>query len=469
MLKEKNSIFRKIQLFFDVALTVLSFFAAYLVKTMDLPLVKPADHLIHYMPLLYMILPVWPLLLYLTGGYESIRVKSLGRAVLPALKAVVWGGAVLMVMTFLAKYDTSRSLVIIFLFLNALFLSLARAATYYFFHSIRRRGLNYRSVLVVGTGERARNFIHTIRDHAEWGLTAVGFVDVDPASVGKRMMGLDVLGTIDEIPDLLTTRQVDEIVCVGPKSWHGHIEKIVQQCEDIGVTVRIACDFYKVKHSRVDFESLGQWPLLTISPPPHYGELYVIKRACDIVVSLVLLVLTSPLLVLISLAIKLTSRGPVFFKQIRCGMNGRKFNLLKFRTMVTGADRLKEKLSHVNEMSGPVFKASNDPRITPVGRFLRKYSLDEFPQFINVLKGDMSIVGPRPPVPSEVGQYEYGQRRRLSVNPGITCLWQVNGRNKVGFSDWVKLDLEYIDRWSLWLDLKIILKTIPAVLRGTGL
>jgi lipopolysaccharide/colanic/teichoic acid biosynthesis glycosyltransferase len=175
------------------------------------------------------------------------------------------------------------------------------------------------------------------------------------------------------------------------------------------------------------------------------------------------------LLLLIILGIKLTSPGPVLFKQERCGLNGRRFKLLKFRTMVNNAEEIKSRVEHLNEMSGPVLKVRNDPRITPLGRLLRKFSLDEFPQFINVLKGDMSIVGPRPPIPDEVEKYEYIQRRRLSVKPGITCLWQVNGRNKIDFSEWVKLDLEYIDNWSFALDMKIILKTIPAVLKGTGM
>ncbi|MDP2689601.1 MAG: sugar transferase, partial [Deltaproteobacteria bacterium] len=192
------------------------------------------------------------------------------------------------------------------------------------------------------------------------------------------------------------------------------------------------------------------------------------KRAADIVLAGTALLFTLPFFLLASLLVKLSSPGPVFFRQERCGLNGRRFDLLKFRTMVENADGLKDAIAHLNEMSGPVFKIKKDPRVTPVGRFLRKYSLDELPQLINVLKGDMSIVGPRPPIPAEVVKYEIWQRRRLSVRPGITCFWQVNGRNKVGFDDWISLDLKYIDNWSFKQDMKIILKTIPAVLRGTG-
>jgi exopolysaccharide biosynthesis polyprenyl glycosylphosphotransferase len=194
----------------------------------------------------------------------------------------------------------------------------------------------------------------------------------------------------------------------------------------------------------------------------------VVKRLFDIAASAFALWVLSPLLVLTALAIKLTSRGPVFFKQERVGMHGRTFSMLKYRSMVSNAEELKLKLMELNEQNGPVFKIQKDPRITPVGRFLRKFSIDEIPQLINVLRGEMSVVGPRPPLPSEVAQYEPWQRRRLSVRPGLTCLWQVSGRNSIGFQDWMYLDMQYIDHWSLGQDFHLILKTVPVVLTGRG-
>ena len=194
----------------------------------------------------------------------------------------------------------------------------------------------------------------------------------------------------------------------------------------------------------------------------------MIKTAFDYVAGAVGFVVALPVFAVIVLAIKLTSKGPVFFKQERSGLNGRRFQLYKFRTMVDNAEELRETLEAQNEMTGPVFKMANDPRITAVGKILRKISLDEFPQIINVLKGEMSVVGPRPPIPSEVGEYDLWQRRRLSMKPGITCIWQVNGRNKIDFGEWMKMDLEYIDNWSLWLDFKLLLQTVPAVLMATG-
>jgi exopolysaccharide biosynthesis polyprenyl glycosylphosphotransferase len=298
----------------------------------------------------------------------------------------------------------------------------------------------------------------------------MGFVDIEPTLVGSDFCGVKIIGHTDELPDILSKNQVDEVVFVVPRKSLDNIEDAVVACEEIGVRVRIACDFFERNiYVRTHLDTLDDWPLLSFSSTPHYGEPFVAKRVFDFAFSFVVLLLSAPFLLIIALAVKLTSPGPVFFKQKRSGLNGRTFELLKFRTMVDGAEGIKSDLDGQNEMSGPVFKVRKDPRITPLGKFLRKFSLDEFPQFINVLKGDMSVVGPRPPIPNEVERYGFSQRRRLSVRPGLTCLWQVNGRNKVAdFKDWVRLDLEYIDNWSLGLDIQIILKTIPAVLKGTG-
>jgi exopolysaccharide biosynthesis polyprenyl glycosylphosphotransferase len=439
MLKERDSLLRKVELFLDLALTAVSLFIAYFFRSHADLYLRPISSISHYLFLLYIILPLWAFLLHYTGAYRSIRTLSLFKTVLPVVKTVFAGGAALMTILFIFKLQ------------------------------IRRKGYNYRTILVVGTGKRARAFAQTILDHKDWGLRIAGFVDIDPSMVGREILGGKVIGLIGDIPDLLTKEQIDEVMFVGHRSWLDYMDRVILSCEKIGIRARIACNFYQKSLSRIHLDTLADWPLLTFSPPPHYGELFAIKRGFDLVFSFLILLVTSPVLFLISLGIKLTSPGPVFFKQERCGLNGRRFRLLKFRTMVKNAEEIKPRLNHLNEVSGPVFKINNDPRITTLGMFLRRFSIDEFPQFINVLRGDMSIVGPRPPIPEEVEQYEYIQRRRLSVHPGITCLWQIDGRNNIDFSDWVKLDLEYIDRWSLALDMKIIMKTIPAVFRGTGL
>jgi exopolysaccharide biosynthesis polyprenyl glycosylphosphotransferase len=234
------------------------------------------------------------------------------------------------------------------------------------------------------------------------------------------------------------------------------------------VRTRLALDLFPHARAQVQIGTLEELPLLTYSTTPTSELRLLAKRTMDIGISLLVLGLALPAMLVIALAIKMASGGKVLYRQTRCGLYGRKFTLFKFRTMVEDAEQLQEELSHLNEMRGPVFKMKEDPRITPLGRWLRRLSLDELPQLWNVLKGDMSLVGPRPPVPREVSSYERWQRRRLSMRPGLTCLWQIRGRNDIDFESWMQLDLEYIDNWSPMLDVKILAKTIPAVLSGRG-
>ena len=227
-------------------------------------------------------------------------------------------------------------------------------------------------------------------------------------------------------------------------------------------------NFFPHSIARIELHELDGFPLLSFSTTPTNEVLLFVRRILDIVLTGLLIVLTLPIMAAVAILIKLTSPGPVLFKQERCGLNGRLFVMYKFRSMVDNAEQLRFQLEELNEMDGPVFKSSRDPRVTIVGKIIRRFSIDEFPQLFNVLRGDMSLVGPRPPLPQEVSRYERWQRRRLSMKPGITCLWQISGRNKVSFDDWMKLDLTYIDNWSLLLDLKILLKTVPVVLLGRG-
>jgi exopolysaccharide biosynthesis polyprenyl glycosylphosphotransferase len=245
-------------------------------------------------------------------------------------------------------------------------------------------------------------------------------------------------------------------------------EEQISWCEETGTTVHLKVDFVRTLLSRTYPSELDGTPMLTISSTPRDPVSLAVKRSLDIVVSTAALACLAPLMLACAGLVKATSRGPVLFRQDRVGQSGRIFTLLKFRSMYADAEARKKELEGLNEMSGPVFKMKNDPRVTPVGRWLRKFSLDELPQLWNVLVGDLSLVGPRPPTPDEVVRYERWQRRRLSVKPGVTCLWQVSGRNAIDFADWMKLDLTYIDNWSLKLDLKILLRTIPAVLFARG-
>jgi len=301
----------------------------------------------------------------------------------------------------------------------------------------------------------------------------MGFLSRDMDDIGKivRRTGGTIIGTFEDLDVLLRSQPIDEVVfAVSEKemSW-GELRDYLYVCEEYGVKMSILSQFFNMRFAKLKVSELGK--LNFISFETYNAGLFpiIVKRAFDASVSLLALILLSPGLAAIALAIRLDSKGPILFRQKRCGLNGRIFEVLKFRTMCVDAEERKEDLMAQNEMDGPTFKMKNDPRITRVGSLLRKYSFDEFPQLINVLSGEMSLVGPRPPLPSEVEQYERWQRRRLSVRPGITCTWQVSGRNNIGFEDWMRLDLEYIDNWSLRLDIELLLKTLPAVMKATGM
>lgn len=280
---------------------------------------------------------------------------------------------------------------------------------------------------------------------------------------------MPVIGELDDLSDVLREVPIDEVHITLPmKSCYAEIDEMMRICEEAGVAVSLSLDLFDREIARPAVKRQGRASRLHYSCVSRARCQLALKRLVDILGSLAALTVLGLPMLAIAAAIKATSRGPVLFRQRRSGLNHRPFEMLKFRTMVADAEARKGDLRHLNEMSGPAFKIKDDPRITSVGRFLRKYSLDELPQFINVLRGEMSLVGPRPPIVVEVEDYEWWQRRRMSTKPGLTCFWQVSGRNEIDFEEWMRLDLKYIDSWSLWLDLKLILKTIPAVLRGSG-
>lgn len=339
--------------------------------------------------------------------------------------------------------------------------------------SIRKRGRNLHHVLVLGTNERALAFADMTQTRPERGFHLLGFVDDEWGGMEKfRSSGYPLVSNFDGLPEFLRRNVVDEIAIFLPlRSFYQRSAEIAQLAKEHGIIVRLDTDIFDLKFARqhAEAEATGGVPQIVASTHYIEGWQLVLKRVVDFVVSSILLILLSPLLLTVALLIKLTSPGPIFFAQTRIGRNKRHFTMYKFRTMVPTAESIQKKLEHLNEMSGPVFKIKNDPRITPIGRFLRRTSIDELPQLFNVLKGDMSLVGPRA-IPVRDYQYfsEDWHRRRFSVPPGITCLWQVYGRNTIPFEQWMVLDMQYIDRWSLWLDLKILALTIPAVIRGSG-
>ncbi len=331
----------------------------------------------------------------------------------------------------------------------------------------RRRGRDSRNVLIAGSGPRARQVQRLIELHPEWGYRVAGFVDEDGYPNDPEISPEQVYKLI-ELPGLLRDYVIDEVIAACPRSVFASLGLVVEVCSEAGVPVTILSDIFGdyVPPPRItQFDTLAA---LKFSPVHHNRLKLVVKRAIDLVGSGMLLILAAPIVLIAAAAIKLTSPGPLFFHQVRCGRNGHRFAMIKLRTMVADAEQKQAALLDLNEMDGPVFKIEADPRITSVGRVLRRWSVDELPQLWNVFRGDMSLVGPRPPIPTEVVLYRTHDRRRLSMRPGITCLWQINGRNRVGFDDWVRLDIKYIDTWSLTNDFKILLRTIPVVLRGTG-
>jgi len=276
--------------------------------------------------------------------------------------------------------------------------------------------------------------------------------------------------TIPQLLELLHERSVNGVILSAKHAYFEHVEQAIRACELEGVEAWLIADFFKTQISRTIFDDFYGQPVMVFRTTPDNSWQSALKRPLDFVVSALVLLLLSPVYLITALLIKFTSPGPILFRQQRSGLNGRPFTIYKFRTMTTDAEARKKELEARNEMRGPVFKVTNDPRITPIGKFLRKYSIDEFPQFFNVLRGEMSLVGPRPLPIDEVKRFDdFSHRRRLSVKPGLTCTWQISGRNNViDFKDWVRLDLEYIDNWSLWLDVKILCRTVPAVLAGVG-
>jgi exopolysaccharide biosynthesis polyprenyl glycosylphosphotransferase len=331
--------------------------------------------------------------------------------------------------------------------------------------SLGRSGRRVRYYAVVGSDDLATDIVETIGAE-ELGFKLAGYVLED----GRSPSNPDcvILGTVSQLARVLEEHVLDEIVFAVPRERLSAMEDAILTCQEQGVSVRISLDVLRVGHARMSVGEIAGLPMLALTRTPSDKLALAAKRAFDVLVSAAVLVVLSPLLIGVAIAIRVDSRGPIFFRQRRVGLSGRTFDILKFRSMYVDAEERLEALRAHNEMSGPVFKMTNDPRVTPVGRFIRRMSLDEFPQFWNVLHGDMSVVGPRPPLPSEVRQYKRWQRRRLSVKPGITCIWQISGRNDIDFERWMELDLEYIDRWSLWGDIQICLKTIPAVLGARG-
>ncbi|MDP8255224.1 MAG: sugar transferase [Candidatus Alcyoniella australis] len=407
--------------------------------------------------------------LALSGTYSPQVQLGFLQTVWNIIKSVGLSIGLIVLFLFLVKdHSLSRSLVGLLGVISVLVLLLEKSALKLISDSMRRRGVAAIQAIVVGTGRRAQMLMDSLDNHPELGYSVIGLMDVEPELVGQTVRGVPVLGTLGSLPKILDSHQVDEVFFAMPFHMLPDLKRRIYICEEVGVRATVMAEFIRPAIATTRITTHLGIPLLSYSTTPTQVWQLLVKEIFDRIAALIILVLIMPLLIALALAIRLDSRGPVLFNQVRSGLHGRRFKMLKFRTMVHGAESMRDELEGLNEMNGPVFKIKRDPRVTRIGSLLRRYSLDELPQFWNVLTGEMSIVGPRPPIPSEVDKYERWQRRRLSMKPGLTCYWQISGRNEVDFDAWMELDLKYIDNWSLLLDAMILLRTIPVVLLGKG-
>ena len=429
--------------------------------------VPPTVDVEKYQLVMLGLLPLWGLTFYYSGTSDFRRTYS--ALSVRFARAVLLGLALFVVAAFLFKLTfIARTYVAMFGVVQFVALMLGRVFLMEIIKIVRRRGVDGHRVVIVGANERGVNFASSLQGQSPWNIKLVGYVSV-PGEEGHPE-ARPLLGYVGSLADLLDRSPVDEVVFAGTSPRPEVLKDAVAACDERGVDVLLSLPSTVPTAGTMQIANVSgyDYPLLNLRRTPTSEARLAIKRGMDLAGALTLLFFAWPVMLVTAVAIRMESKGPVLFKQVRSGRSGRKFTMLKFRSMVTDAEQIKEKLAHMNEMDGPVFKIKRDPRITKVGRFIRKTSIDELPQLFNIIAGDMSMVGPRPPLPSEVEQYEPWQRRRLSVKPGLTGLWQVSGRNQVDFDEWMQLDLAYIDNWSLWLDVKILFRTVPAVLLHRG-
>ena len=385
------------------------------------------------------------------------------------------GFSFLISISFLSKTELFyRTTIIAFSIVNFTLLLLKRWVVKYYLENIRKHGRNTRYIMIVGSKSRARKLINEFSHHEEYGYIVSHILDPDPSFIGKQLNS-QMIESINNFGNIILNNPIDEVFFALPPKSVPDFEEKLDYLNSLGINfhVMVNLDVFSKGIQNLHVEPfMDSWynlPVISFHPTDKNLFRLIVKTYIEFIISLGIVIVFIPVLVLVPVFIKFNSKGPVFFYQERVGYHGRKFNLLKFRTMELHAESKLDELLDYNKQSGPVFKMDDDPRITGVGKILRKFSLDELPQLYNVIKGDMNLVGPRPPLQSEVDQYIPEWHKRLNMKPGITGLWQVSGRNDIAdFKDWVALDLQYIDNWSLKLDLNIILKTIPHIFKGSG-
>jgi exopolysaccharide biosynthesis polyprenyl glycosylphosphotransferase len=422
--------------------------------------------------LFILIMPFWLVILYLIQITEIPRTKRYRVLFLQYLQSAVFVIILLLIFYFVFKlYLISRLFLITFTLTGFLFLFLVRLMEYKVLKIYRAKGYNYVNVVLIAD-DSSLPFIDTLLSNKEWGYRIIALFTSSHKIKETYEKAIILLPEeyLEVLNDLMEVDIIDEVLYVKSKVVPSEVRNVVRSCEELGVVFRLKYEDNKINLTNAIKTNIGSEKFLNFINIPHNPYALALKKIMDINISLVLIICLSPVILTIALLIKLTSPGPVIYKQTRVGLRGRMFNLYKFRTMVENAEILRKELEDENEADGPVFKIKDDPRITRIGKFLRKTGLDELPQLFNILKGEMSLIGPRPPVPSETQQYKRWQLRRLSVKPGLSCFWQIKpDRNNIKFEKWMEMDLAYIDNWSLRLDFIILLKTIKTVFQRTGL
>ena len=453
----------------DAMVALLAFAAAFILTTWMDPRAEMLPHAavteLVLMALLFML--GWHMILASRGMYDSRRTGSTTRDLCTVVAASAVGTALMVVLLVLFESPLASRLFALNMFATLWFLvSLSRLVLRAGLHRLRFQGRNLRFVLIVGTGPRAQRLVKAIESAPHLGYRIVGFVDDENMLVDRKPL----LGSVADLPRLLSSTIVDEIFVALPiRSLYAATQQVALEAEKQGVPVMLLPDLFTMQLARTRVGLVGDSPVVRFITGPDVDGRMVVKRSFDVLIASAVLAVLSPFLLGIAIAVRSTSPGPALFKQARVGLNKRPFAMYKFRTMAQDAEQKQALLEARNEADGAVFKMRNDPRVTPLGGFLRRTSLDELPQLLNVLRGEMSLVGPRPLPMRDVERFrEDWQRRRFSVLPGLTCLWQLSGRSNVDFQRWMELDLQYIDEWSLALDLKILLRTVPVVLRREG-
>ncbi|MGH9432934.1 MAG: sugar transferase [Terriglobia bacterium] len=473
MFSSENRLLGALYVALDGLIAVASFWAAQAVRA-HLPWIRGLFPIYNYIWILPLILFIWLTVAWADGLYTRALEVRLLRVIPLIIKISVFSTLLLFAATFAIHYEyLSRSLLCIFVVFDLAGMVGLRVLTARWNEPLHRAIGGYRHFLLVGNTPQTVAIAAAVEANEVRGVKLAGFAVLPingsrPEVDQTRLRRSYPVWDLGDIPELLRRHVIDEVIFAVGKDDVEKLSDTFLLCEEEGVRTRLLLSFFPHLISKVYLEHLSDMALLTFSTTPENRFLMLAKRIVDFAMAAFMVVILSPALLVLSLLIKLTDGGPVLFRQTRCGLGGRKFTLYKFRSMIVGADKLRAKLESLNEKDGPIFKIKNDPRCTRTGRLMRKLSLDELPQLFNVLKGDMSFVGPRPPLPEEVEKYERWQRRRLRMQPGLTCLWALEGRSHLNFQRWMELDLEYIDHWSPGLDWKIILKTIPVVLLGRG-